>query len=436
LSHNTGPSSPTLRFEAPEFGILEATGTLKIAVTSVKGTKHPILDVPAVHVDRAAHLPIDAIETAHRALTPAAGVMRSSCDAILFGGQTVPAVEFVCDSIPSRAEQIAQPLDKPERFESLQIVQKEDLGAWIERLRAAGIYADRRASPDLLAQLGQAIKRPVDTVLCSALDSDPTACLGAALTRQFPQEVVAGAVLISRLVGATQTALCADQRVPSNWWSGVRKLIRKTPTRLIPMVNDYPQADPTLLLYTLLNRRLRPGRLPTEQGVIILDAAAAFSIGRRLLADEPMTHVPLAVRDHARKLSHFVMAPVGMQLTDLLTLLGERDTDTLIRGGDLLRDLVLTPDAVVSGSELVIHTSDPEPDINPDACIRCGWCTEACPTRVQPAGVLEAAQRDDIELAEDAGIEACIDCGICSYVCPSKLPLLEGIRVMKARHDV
>jgi electron transport complex protein RnfC len=342
----------------------------------------------------------------------------------------------VCDPAPHGAEELAKPVENAERFESIRSIQKEDLGAWIERFRDAGIHADRRASPDLLQQLMQAMKRPVDMVLCSILDSDPTACPGAALARQFGHEIVAGTLLVARIVGAPQSMICADQRLPANWLSGIRKLTRKTPARLITMVNDYPQADPTLLLYTLLHRRLQPGRLPVEMGVIVLDAAAAFAIGRRFLADEPMTHVPLAIRDHARKLSHFLMAPIGMPLGDLLSTIGETDGNMLIRGGDLLRDLMITREAVVSGSELVVHTSDPEPDINPDACIRCGWCIEACPTRVQPAVVLEASQQDDLDIAEDAGIEACIDCGICSYVCPSKLPLLEGIRVMKTRHEI
>src|SRR2546423_1904938 len=151
---------------------------------------------------------------------------------------------------------------------------------------------------------------PIDAVLCSFVDWAPTACPGAALARQFASEIVAGALLVARIVGAPQCMICADQRLPASWLSGIRKLTRKTPARLITMVNDYPQADPTLLLYTLQHRRLRPGRLPVELGVIVLDAAASFSIGRRFLADEPTTHLALAIRDHARKLSHFVMAPI------------------------------------------------------------------------------------------------------------------------------
>jgi electron transport complex protein RnfC len=105
----------------------------------------------------------------------------------------------------------------------------------------------------------------------------------------------------------------------------------------------------------------------------------------------------------------------------------------VLRGGDVLRDIQLTEDAVVGGTELLVHASPLEPPINPDPCVRCGWCFEACPTYVQPANCLEAAQRDDADLAIRFGIEACIDCGICSYVCPSHLPILSGIRWMRGR---
>ena len=423
-------------FDVPEFAVVEAGATLRIPLSTRTATRVPAADVPLIHVNRAQLLRI-ASEGAHRALAPASGTMRALAEATLFSGQRVPAVELSVDH-PSKSsgEQIVQTIENAERMDALRTLGRSDLGTWIERLRDAGVHADRRASPDLIAQLFQAVRRPIDTVICNLLDSDPTACLSAAIAAQFATELVAGVALVARITGATRVSIVADQRLPASWTQSIRAPARAQSARLLFIANDYPQLDPTLLLYTLLSRRLRPGRLPTEQGVIVLDAGAAWAIGRLYLADEPMLHVPITVRDHVRMLSHFVLAPIGMPLSDLLTRLGEDQTDALIRGGDLLRDLVLPRDAVFSGSELVLHTTAPEPDINPDACIRCGWCVEACPTRVQPAVILEAAQLDDIDLAERAGIEACIDCGICSYVCPSKLPLQEGIRQMKSRHDV
>jgi Na+-translocating ferredoxin:NAD+ oxidoreductase RnfC subunit len=98
-----------------------------------------------------------------------------------------------------------------------------------------------------------------------------------------------------------------------------------------------------------------------------------------------------------------------------------------------LRDVRLTPEAVVSGrGEISIDAGLISAAINPDPCIRSGWCVENCPVRIHPAGLLEAAQDDDHVLAEHHGLHACIECGICSYVCPSRLPLLESIRYLRA----
>ena len=46
--------------------------------------------------------------------------------------------------------------------------------------------------------------------------------------------------------------------------------------------------------------------------------------------------------------------------------------------------------------------------------------------------MLEAAQHGDVALAERYGVDACIECGICSYVCPSRLPILDGVRHIRA----
>jgi electron transport complex protein RnfC len=238
-------------------------------------------------------------------------------------------------------------------------------------------------------------------------------------------------LLLSRLTQAEAAAVVVDRRLPAGWWGRLQAGCAAIQAVLRPMVNDYPQADPSLLLYTLLDRRLRPGRLPTEQGVVLLDAAAAVLIGREALLGEPMTHTPLVIRDHGLRRSEYVVAPIGMAVTELLDRLDLPWQHGLLRAGDLLRDVRLSMQTLVGGGELVLHLSAPPPHVNPAPCIRCGWCVDACPTRVHPAAALEAAQRHDSALAERAGIEACIECGICSYVCPSLLPLLEGIRLIR-----
>ncbi len=312
----------------------------------------------------------------------------------------------------------------------------DDLGEWIERLRRANISADRRNSPNLIAQLTAALRRPIDTIICSALDSDPTLRLNATLAVAQPADLEACLTLLARLTGAGRTCLVMEAWGPPAWSLPVRRALTPSPARIAELANDYPQPDPSLLIYTLLRRRLRPGRLPAEQGVVLLDTAAAVAIGRLARGLPPMRTVPMAIRDRRAGVSHYISAVEGTPLAFLLDWLGIADGDRLLRGGDMLRDLRTFDDAVVAGSdERVVHVASSESNINPDPCIRCGWCVESCPTRVHPAILLEAAQYGDSRLAVRGGIDACIECGICVHVCPSRLPLLAGIRSIKAARE-
>jgi electron transport complex protein RnfC len=295
-----------------------------------------------------------------------------------------------------------------------------------------GVSASRITSPDLIAQLHQAMRRPIDVVLCNLLDGDPNSCLNSAVAAAHPRSIVAGVLALARILGGQQACIVIEAGSPGGWWVEIRRLAREHGIRVIFVANDYPQSDPSLLLLTLFKRRLRPGRSPVEQGVLLLDGPAALATGEALLQKRKMTHMPLALRDHGRRQTHFFSAPVGTIMQDLLLTHGIDPTSMILRIGDVLRDRRAPGNAVVGGGELVVHLTRGRQLPISDPCIRCGWCVEMCPTRINPAAILEAAQRHNLAMGERYGLESCIECGICTYVCPSHLPLLEGIRALRA----
>ena len=394
---------------------------------------------PGTRVRRGEPVTETVPQSSHAPLAPADGVIAGIESVKLLDGRQAMAVSLEphggangAGSPPGGASAPASPRAQPaaDLFGEIQTAER---GTWIEDMLMAGIWAERWGSPDLIAQLHQSMRRPVDTVVCSVLDPDRAVPLQSVVAGAFGAELSAGVALLAKLAGAERAWVVADVLSPDAFQEDLRKHAEAAGARLVPLPNEYPQADPTLLLHALLQRRLPPDHLPTDAGVLLVDAAAAVAVGRFAKTRRPMLTVPLAVYDAATDRNTFLEVPVGTVLEDVLEFAGVRADCVTFRGGPPPRDLRLTGRAVVGGAELTVYVTPAEEDVNPDPCIRSGWCVEACPVRIHPAGLLEAAQSNDADLAESYGLAACIECGICNYVCPSRLPLLEGIRSLRRR---
>jgi electron transport complex protein RnfC len=65
------------------------------------------------------------------------------------------------------------------------------------------------------------------------------------------------------------------------------------------------------------------------------------------------------------------------------------------------------------------------------ACVRCGWCVEACPVGVDPSALMNLAEQFAVRRAAELSPETCIGCGVCSYVCPAHLDLTRAVLDLK-----
>lgn len=311
-------------------------------------------------------------------------------------------------------------------------VSPEKLAETIAELERAGVGADRHTCPDLLGQLRAAIENKPDIVICSLLDGDATLRLNAALAARYSDELMAGMEFLDQLLTPKRSAVVMDETAPENWLAPVRAAAKLSQRRVIALRNDYPESDPTLLLFTLLGKRLKPGRLPTKVGAILVDVPAAIALGQFARTGRGPSHTPVAVHHPNWVATRYAEVAVGTPLLEVLNHMGLNGDEYVIRAGDLLRDhKVAMTEMTIARGELTFHVIYPDQAINPDPCIRCGWCVEGCPVRIHPAGLLEASQHDDLKRAHHFGIDSCIECGICTYVCPSRLPLLAGIRHLR-----
>lgn len=66
-------------------------------------------------------------------------------------------------------------------------------------------------------------------------------------------------------------------------------------------------------------------------------------------------------------------------------------------------------------------------------CIRCAKCVAVCPMGLEPYLLATASAHGDFERVEREDVLACIECGSCMFACPSHRPILDYIRLGKAK---
>jgi electron transport complex protein RnfC len=365
-------------------------------------------------------------------LAPAAGTVLGVRQVDRIGMASTPALEIEVQSSGGDNGSAA-----PAAGASLAAAPPADLAELIDRLCRGGVQAQRHTSPDLLAQLTAARERKIDTIVCNLLDPGGESDLMTTIARSDGAMMLGGVNALARACGVARAWVAADTRAFAAVQASTRRASGLTSRlKVIEIANDYPQADPSLLVYALLGRRLAPRQNPVEAQVILLDGAAAAAVGRCIARGEPALDLAVEVRESDRQACSVRRVPVGTPLRFLLEQLWLRPERLTLRAGAALRDVRVDADAILDGAgELSIDAGPLSQVINPDPCIRCGWCVEACPVRIHPAGILESAQDSDFPAALRYGLNSCIECGICSYVCPSRLPLLPTIREMRHALD-
>ena len=66
-------------------------------------------------------------------------------------------------------------------------------------------------------------------------------------------------------------------------------------------------------------------------------------------------------------------------------------------------------------------------------CIRCSKCVSVCPMGLEPYLLAKLSTFNLLDRLEEEKVMDCIECGSCSFTCPSARPLLDYIRLGKAR---
>ena len=317
----------------------------------------------------------------------------------------------------------------------------EDRGELLQVLEGMKLGRTSPMLPSLAEQLEELSGRRMRALVLNLLPTQPESALSAALSEVALPDMLAGLDAVQQQVRAKRVMIVIDRHDyrQRRLWRRANKSRRYS---LVPLLNRYPQAHPTLLMWSLFAKRLPVGRSPVRVNRMVLDPVTCWALGRYLRSGEAFARRPVQVFAPTRERPEPRVALV--EIGEAATMLCERMRIPLLRRQVIVNGLLAGEEVdpvhfrIQADTDSITVREVPAPE-TPSPCFACGWCVDVCPTALNPVNLLDLAEHAQHAAGgtESSAIAAllrshearealnCVGCGLCSYVCPTRLPLTQ-----------
>ena len=270
----------------------------------------------------------------------------------------------------------------------------------------------------------------IHTLLVNGVECEPFLTTDFVTMQKDVDDLLNGCELLMKASGATK-AIIAIKVHKEEVRDAIKAKLDTHPNVTVKEVPDvYPMGWERTLIKEVFHKEY--DRLPAEVGVVINNGQTVISLGKVLLTGKPITERTITVSGDGIKNPTNVVCKIGTQAKELIAACGglAYEDVNLIPGGPMCGKAVNNdnfPITMPMGSLTIlkVRTYVEEP------CLRCGSCTNHCPSGLQPVEIRRALKAKDYERMIKLNVMSCVECGMCSYCCPSRIELTDAMRNAK-----
>ena len=281
-------------------------------------------------------------------------------------------------------------------------------------------------------------ERRCTLLILNGCESEPYLSGDHRLMVEHPSAVVTGLRIVARLVDAARVVLAVQSDKPDAI-AALAAAVRgeMLPYEIVSLRVKYPQGDDRQLIKAISGREVPSGGHPVDVGCMILGVASAYAAHDAVIYRKPVIERIVTVGGGAITRPANIKVRIGTPIGDVIEECGgfRGSPAKVIAGGAMTGHTVVDLDTPITKRTTGILALTAR-EVRRSAiapCIDCGRCTNACPMGLNPTRLYKLIEHQQLTRAVTEGLFDCTECGSCGYLCPSRIPLVEQMKVGKAR---
>ena len=318
---------------------------------------------------------------------------------------------------------------------SFQPVTEKTNEAIINAVKEAGIVGLGGAGFPTHVKLSPKEPEKIDTIIINAAECEPYITADYRCMMEIPEQLISGLNIMLSLFPKAKGVIGIEDNKPEAIAKLTEMCKNESRIEVAALKTKYPQGAERSLIFAVTGRAINSSMLPADAGCIVDNVETLVAINRAVKEGKPvMDRIFTVTGDAVANPGNFEYC-IGMSYAEILEEAGgfKEDPEKMISGGPMMGFAVFSLEipTTKTSSSLLCFKKDDVSASEVTACINCGRCVDACPSRIIPSRLADFAERHDEEaFLKFNGLE-CVECGSCSYVCPAKRQLKQAIGSMR-----
>ena len=312
-----------------------------------------------------------------------------------------------------------------------------DAKAIIDRIKECGIVGLGGATFPTHVKLSPPPGMTATILIINAVECEPYLTSDHQLMMEKGEEILVGVEILRKAINVERAVIGIENNKPDAIKHMTQLATDYPAIEICPLKVKYPQGGEKQLIDAVIRRQVPSGALPIATGAVVQNVGTAFAVYEAVQKHKPLVERIVTITGKSLAKPSNLRVRIGTPISQLIDMCGglPQDTEKVISGGPMMGKAVVSTDmATTKGCSGILIMRELEArgrEMQP--CIRCAKCVSASPMGLAPNVLMSASSFQNWERVEEERVMDCIECGSCSFTCPAHRPLLDYIRMGKAK---